>query len=61
MAVKYYSDDWPTNIAKLAFEKSLFAKTLKTNARVEGMPPKYHPSNIHMRCINSDLVIVRDD
>ncbi|KAK7826635.1 coatomer subunit zeta-2 [Quercus suber] len=37
VAVKYYSDDWPTNSAKLAFEKSVFTKTLKSNARVEGM------------------------
>ncbi|KAI5593865.1 hypothetical protein POPTR_003G043200v4 [Populus trichocarpa] len=35
VAVKYYSDDWPTNSAKLAFEKSLFAKTMKSNARTE--------------------------
>ncbi|KAI6690167.1 coatomer subunit zeta-3-like [Syzygium oleosum] len=35
VAVKYYSDDWPTNSAKLAFEKSVFTKTLKTNARTE--------------------------
>ncbi|KAJ6711648.1 ZETA-COAT PROTEIN [Salix purpurea] len=35
VAVKYYSDDWTTNNAKLAFEKSLFAKTLKSNARTE--------------------------
>ncbi|GAB4843201.1 Coatomer subunit zeta-1 [Ancistrocladus abbreviatus] len=35
VAVKYYSDDWPTNAAKLAFEKSIFAKTQKTNARTE--------------------------
>ncbi|KAK1362815.1 Coatomer subunit zeta [Heracleum sosnowskyi] len=35
VAVKYYTDDWPTNQAKLAFEKSLFAKTQKTNARTE--------------------------
>ncbi|GMY34625.1 coatomer subunit zeta-2-like [Fagus crenata] len=35
VAVKYYSDDWPTNSAKLAFEKSVFTKTLKSNARVE--------------------------
>ncbi|KAL6201260.1 hypothetical protein ACLB2K_024975 [Fragaria x ananassa] len=33
--VKYYSDDWPTNGAKLVFEKSVFTKTLKTNARIE--------------------------
>lgn len=36
MAVKYYSDDWPTNNAKLAFEKFVFTKTAKTNARAEG-------------------------
>ncbi|CAL5439489.1 unnamed protein product [Camellia sinensis] len=35
VAVKYYSDDWPTNSAKSAFEKSLFTKTQKTNARSE--------------------------
>uniref|UniRef100_A0A7N0VEB0 Coatomer subunit zeta n=2 Tax=Kalanchoe fedtschenkoi TaxID=63787 RepID=A0A7N0VEB0_KALFE len=35
VAVKYYSDDWPTNTAKLAFEKSVFTKTQKTNARSE--------------------------
>lgn len=36
VAVKYFSDEWPTNSARLAFEKSLFAKTLKSNARTEG-------------------------
>lgn len=36
VAVKYFSDDWPTNSSKLAFEKFVFAKTLKTNARTEG-------------------------
>ncbi|XP_050230732.1 coatomer subunit zeta-2-like [Mercurialis annua] len=35
VAVKYYSDDWTTNNSKLAFEKSLFAKTMKSNARTE--------------------------
>ncbi|GFP85702.1 coatomer subunit zeta-1, partial [Phtheirospermum japonicum] len=35
VAVKYYSDDWPTNSAKVAFEKSVFTKTQKTNARTE--------------------------
>ncbi|XP_010537587.1 PREDICTED: coatomer subunit zeta-3-like isoform X2 [Tarenaya hassleriana] len=35
VAVKYYSDDWTTNAAKLAFEKSVFSKTSKTNARTE--------------------------
>lgn len=37
MAVKYYSDDWPTTNAKMAFEKYVFTKTMKTNARIEGM------------------------
>ncbi|KAJ4950014.1 hypothetical protein NE237_026846 [Protea cynaroides] len=35
VAIKYYSDDWPTLNAKLAFEKSVFTKTQKTNARTE--------------------------
>lgn len=35
VAVKYYSDDWPTHASKLAFEKSVFTKTQKTNARTE--------------------------
>ncbi|KAM7480578.1 hypothetical protein LguiA_028791 [Lonicera macranthoides] len=35
VAVKYYTDDWPTNTSKLAFEKSVFTKTQKTNARTE--------------------------
>ncbi|KAL1204463.1 Coatomer subunit zeta-3 [Cardamine amara subsp. amara] len=35
VAVKYYSDDWTTNAAKLAFEKYVFSKTSKTNARTE--------------------------
>ncbi|XVF25520.1 hypothetical protein REPUB_Repub13aG0219700 [Reevesia pubescens] len=35
IAVKYYSDDWPTNSAKEAFEKAVFSKTQKTNARTE--------------------------
>ncbi|KAF8410994.1 hypothetical protein HHK36_003533 [Tetracentron sinense] len=35
VAVKYYSDDWPTNSAKAAFEKNVFTKTQKTNARTD--------------------------
>ncbi|KAL6996308.1 Coatomer subunit zeta-1 [Sarracenia purpurea var. burkii] len=35
IAVKYYSDDWPTSSAKSAFEKSMFTRTQKTNARSE--------------------------
>ncbi|XP_073064512.1 coatomer subunit zeta-2-like [Primulina eburnea] len=35
VAVKYYSDDWPTNSTRLAFEKSVFTKTQKSNARTE--------------------------
>ncbi|GAA0140957.1 vesicle coat protein [Lithospermum erythrorhizon] len=33
--VKYYTDDWPTNAAKLPFEKNIFTKTVKTNARIK--------------------------
>lgn len=36
VAVKYFSDDWPTHSAKMAFERSVFIKTMKTNARSEG-------------------------
>ncbi|XP_072979836.1 coatomer subunit zeta-1-like [Typha angustifolia] len=35
VAVKYYTDDCPTLASKMAFEKSLFTKTLKSNARAE--------------------------
>lgn len=35
VAVKYYSDDWPTNSARETFEKAVFTKTQKTNARTE--------------------------
>ncbi|KAK9267214.1 hypothetical protein L1049_009634 [Liquidambar formosana] len=42
VAVKYYSDDWPTHNAKEAFEKAVFTKTQKTNARTEGVR---HPNN----------------
>ncbi|KAF2542476.1 hypothetical protein F2Q68_00033020 [Brassica cretica] len=35
VAVKYYSDDWSTHAAKLSFEKLVFSKTSKTNARTE--------------------------
>ncbi|CAO2190852.1 unnamed protein product, partial [Urochloa humidicola] len=35
VAVKYFSDDWPTNASKLSYEKSIFTKTLKTNARTD--------------------------
>lgn len=36
VAVRYFSEDWPTNISKIAFEKFVFSKTVKTNARTEG-------------------------
>jgi len=36
VAVKYFSEDWPTNGAKESFEKLVFTKTQKTNARTEG-------------------------
>ncbi|XP_022735839.1 coatomer subunit zeta-1-like [Durio zibethinus] len=35
VAVKYYSDDWPNKSAKEAFEKTVFTKTQKANARAE--------------------------
>ncbi|KAL7597961.1 coatomer subunit zeta-1 [Lactuca sativa] len=35
VAVKYFSDEWPANSTKLAFEKLVFTKTQKTNARTE--------------------------
>ncbi|GJN14623.1 hypothetical protein PR202_gb01470 [Eleusine coracana subsp. coracana] len=35
VAVKYYSDDWPTLSAKMAFEKAVFTKTQKANAGTE--------------------------
>ncbi|KAG0465397.1 hypothetical protein HPP92_019561 [Vanilla planifolia] len=37
VTVKYYADDWPTHAAKLAFEKSVFTKTQKINARTEDL------------------------
>lgn len=36
VAAKYYSDDWASNSAKESFEKAVFTKTQKTNARSEG-------------------------
>jgi hypothetical protein len=35
VAVKYFSDDWPSFTSKLAFEKSVFTKTQRTSARTE--------------------------
>ncbi len=35
IAVKYYSDDWPSNSAKLAFEKSVFSKTKRRMLEVK--------------------------
>ncbi|KAG8068416.1 hypothetical protein GUJ93_ZPchr0005g14260 [Zizania palustris] len=35
VAVKYYTDGWPTLSAKLAFEKSVFVKTQKATAGTE--------------------------
>ncbi|EEF41048.1 zeta-coat protein, putative [Ricinus communis] len=57
VAVKYYSDDWPTNTAKLAFEKSLFAKTMKSNARTEGnfgrvASPNSRLNLLHLSCLH---------
>ncbi|KAL8171396.1 hypothetical protein V2J09_023200 [Rumex salicifolius] len=54
IAVKYYSDDWPTNSAKLAFEKSVFSKTQKTNARSEAEITMFD-SSIVVYKFNQDL------
>ncbi|KAF4398181.1 hypothetical protein G4B88_019902 [Cannabis sativa] len=35
VAVRYYTDEWPTLTHKLAFEKSVFHRTLKSNPRTE--------------------------
>ncbi|KAL8511782.1 hypothetical protein ACS0TY_018278 [Phlomoides rotata] len=35
VAAKYYSEDWPSNSARESFEKAVFTKTQKTNARSE--------------------------
>ncbi|KAH9323848.1 hypothetical protein KI387_018487, partial [Taxus chinensis] len=35
VAVKYYTDDWDTLASKLAFEKSIFTKTQRSNSRAE--------------------------
>uniref|UniRef100_A0A0D9WHC8 Coatomer subunit zeta n=1 Tax=Leersia perrieri TaxID=77586 RepID=A0A0D9WHC8_9ORYZ len=35
VAVKYYTDEWPTLSAKLAFEKSVFVKTQKATSGAE--------------------------
>ncbi|MCO5571138.1 hypothetical protein L7F22_024871 [Adiantum nelumboides] len=35
VAVKYFCDEWPNHASKLAFEKSVFTKTQRTNARAE--------------------------
>lgn len=61
VAVKYYSDDWPTNSAKLAFEKSLFTKTMKMNARIEGMLPKHHYVTLTFLVICSLFLSQSDD
>uniref|UniRef100_A0A2N9ET59 Coatomer subunit zeta n=1 Tax=Fagus sylvatica TaxID=28930 RepID=A0A2N9ET59_FAGSY len=66
VAVKYYSDDWPTNSAKLAFEKSVFTKTLKSNARVEvslnnQQPPlqKYNTGFAEIAMFENNIVIYK--
>ncbi|XP_024456638.1 coatomer subunit zeta-2 isoform X2 [Populus trichocarpa] len=51
VAVKYYSDDWPTNNAKLAFEKLLFAKTMKSNARTEAEITMFDSNIVIYKCV----------
>lgn len=63
IAVKYYSDDWPTNSAKEAFEKTLFTKTQKANALTEAEIIMFE-SNIVVYKFTQDLhffVIGGDD
>jgi hypothetical protein len=52
VAVKYYSDDWPTNSSKLAFEKFVFTKTVKTNARTEGKQQSLRTTHHYIKSIN---------
>jgi hypothetical protein len=52
VAVKYYSDDWPTNSSKLAFEKFVFTKTVKTNARTEGKQQILRNTHHNIKSIN---------
>jgi coatomer subunit zeta len=52
VAVKYYSDGWPTLSAKLAFEKSVFAKTQKANAGTDG--------NLHLISLNTEELFSTD-
>jgi hypothetical protein len=53
VAVKYFSDDWPNLSAKLAFEKSVFSKTQRTNARAEGKNVFPFPFPLNQILINS--------
>jgi hypothetical protein len=58
VAVKYFSDDWPTLNAKLAFEKSVFTKTQKTSARTEGKNFRFQITYLfHASIFRRDLLI----
>ena len=37
IAVKYFGEDWPNFSVQTTFEKNLYMKTQRTNARGEGM------------------------
>ncbi len=61
VAVKYFSDDWPTLNAKLAFEKSVFTKTQKTSARTEGKNFRFQITYLfHASIFRRDLLIFWD-
>ncbi|KAL6562017.1 Coatomer subunit zeta-2 [Orobanche gracilis] len=66
VVVKYYSDDWPTNNAKEAFEKAVFTKTHKTNARTEGgrrhlPPPWLRPAyrNAEIAMFENNIIVYK--
>ncbi|KAL5203607.1 hypothetical protein ABZP36_008478 [Zizania latifolia] len=61
VAVKYFSDDWSTNASKLTFEKSIFTKTLKTNARSEGDENELITANVLQGFSDSVGLLLRGD
>ncbi|GJX79788.1 RNA-directed DNA polymerase, eukaryota [Tanacetum coccineum] len=57
VAVKYYSDDWPTNSAKESFDKYVFTKTQKTNACMEGIVSNSFAAILKSGSVNRNTVI----
>ncbi|KAI4295387.1 hypothetical protein L6164_035437 [Bauhinia variegata] len=58
VAVKYYSDDWPTNSAKEAFEKAVFTKTQNTNARTEFLQGFFDAVGILLRLLPNPQLLI---